>query len=94
MTIDEFNKLDEQQKRFLVCDAEKFFEKSDDFFRYEWFILEDFWVEVKVSYHDRYKREIIARRLQELAGRQQENSWTFSSFAARDNAHSRPSSNR
>ena len=66
MTPEQFNKLDEQKKKFLACNDEKLCEKWDDFFKYELFTIDKFFVEVKIGQMHHFKKQIVAYSLQEV----------------------------
>ncbi|MCW3114685.1 MAG: hypothetical protein JWR18_3081 [Segetibacter sp.] len=57
MTIQDFNSLPESRKKEIIVDAEKLGEYRDkDLARYELFQVDDFFVEVKVSFLFRYRK--------------------------------------
>ena len=60
MTAEEFNSLEQDQQRYLLCDADKISENAYELFREELFKIENLLIEVKVSKFNRYRRQIKA----------------------------------
>ena len=60
MTPEEFNCLEKDQQKFLLCDADKIYEKSSELFREELFKIDDVFVEVKINYFNKFRRQIKA----------------------------------
>jgi hypothetical protein len=60
MTPEEFNRLEKDQQKFLLCDADKISENTGELFREELFQIENVFVEVKISYRGKVKRQIKA----------------------------------
>lgn len=57
MSIQDFNSLPESRKKEIIVDAEKLGEYRDkDLARYELFQVDNFYVEVKVSFLFRYRK--------------------------------------
>lgn len=66
MTAEEFNNLDEQEKRIQLFEAKKICEHSDGFLKYELFYINDFFVETKTSLNRLFKRTITVYELEQL----------------------------
>ena len=60
MTAEEFNCLEKDQQKFLLCDADKISENSGELFKEEVFRIDNAFVEVKISYLNNFKRQIRA----------------------------------
>lgn len=58
MTAEEFNRLDEQSKRVIIFEADKIAENSDYLTKSELFTIDDFFIEVKTSPQNNFKRTI------------------------------------
>jgi hypothetical protein len=66
MTADEFNSLEKEQQKYLLCDADKIAENKNETSKEELFKLENVFIEVKFSNLDRYKRQIKAYGLNQI----------------------------
>ena len=60
MTAEEFNSLEKDQQRFLLCDADKISENTSELFKEELFKIENVFIEVKMSNLNRCRRQIKA----------------------------------
>ena len=60
MTPDDFNNLAKEQQKFLLCDADKIGEVRSELFKEELFKIENVFVQVKISYFNRIRRQITA----------------------------------
>ena len=60
MTAEEFNSLEKDQQRFLLCDADKISENTSALFKEELFKIENVFIEVKMSNLNRCRRQIKA----------------------------------
>lgn len=66
MTAEEFNSLSEQSKRVTIFEADKIEEIKAESDKYELFIIDDFYVEVKTSQRNSFRRSIKTYKLHEL----------------------------
>lgn len=66
MTLDEFNSLDDQSKRFLIFDATKIAERDDDFTKFELFNISNFYIETRTSHQYIFKRTMATYTLNDL----------------------------
>jgi len=66
MTAEEFNCLEKEKQKFLLCDAKKIWENKSALFREELFQIDNMFVEVKISYLNRCKRQIKAYALSQI----------------------------
>jgi hypothetical protein len=67
MTLEEFNKLDDKQKKELLIDAKKLTEREDDVAKYEVFQIDSFLVEVSRSVTHKFRKIIRAYKLPDLS---------------------------
>ncbi|MCW3079854.1 hypothetical protein [Segetibacter sp.] len=59
MTVEQFNNLDEEQKKAAIFDAKKVSERFDrKVIKYELFQIDNFFVETKTSLQHKFKRVI------------------------------------
>lgn len=56
MTIEDFNSLPAQRQKEIIVDAQKVAEFKDDSVKYEVFKIDQFFVEVKVSFLKKYRK--------------------------------------
>ncbi|MDB5250077.1 MAG: hypothetical protein JWQ40_4471 [Segetibacter sp.] len=66
MTPEEFNCLEKDQQKFLLCDADKICENSGELFKEELFKIDNVFIEVKISYLNRFRRQIKAYALSQI----------------------------
>ncbi|MCW3105810.1 MAG: hypothetical protein JWQ09_316 [Segetibacter sp.] len=67
MLIEDFNSLPEDRKMTIIVDAQKIGEyENGDIARYELFRVDNFYVEVKVSFLYRYRKIINAYDLKDV----------------------------
>jgi len=66
MTPEEFNNLEEEKQKFLLCDADKICENRNELFKEELFKIDNLFVEVKINYLNRFKRQIKAYALSQI----------------------------
>lgn len=66
MTIEEFNKLDEGSKRIIIFEAEKVSEVQDEFTKYLLFMIYDFYIEIKTSISNVWKRTIVTYKIDDV----------------------------
>jgi hypothetical protein len=69
VSFENFNSLSDKQKKDLLVDAKKVSEYQQDLVRYELFTLEDFYVEVKIDFLQRYRIITGAYSLQNIPKR-------------------------
>ena len=60
MTAEEFNCLGKETQKFLLCDADKICENNNELFKEELFRIDNLFVEVKISYLNKFRRQIRA----------------------------------
>jgi hypothetical protein len=59
MTVEQFNGLDEEQKKAVIFDAKKISERFDKkTIKYELFQIDNFFIETKTSLQHKFKRVI------------------------------------
>ncbi len=56
MTAQEFDMLDENEKKIVLFEANKISEKKEDVYKTELFQVDDFYIESKVSLYSKNKR--------------------------------------
>ena len=56
MTLENFIILSEQRQKEILVDADKLDERLDNSTKYEFFGIEDFFVEVKTCFAERYRK--------------------------------------
>ncbi|MDQ6813758.1 MAG: hypothetical protein M3040_08480 [Bacteroidota bacterium] len=66
MTPEEFNSLEDAKQKFLLCDADKIWENNNDGCKEEIFKVDNVFVTVKISYLNRFKRQIKACALSQI----------------------------
>lgn len=66
MRMEEFNNLDEENKRLIIFDADKVSEKLIDSTKYELFAIHDFFIETKTSISYNFKRTISTYTIDNL----------------------------
>ena len=66
MRMEEFNNLDEENKRLIIFDADKVSEKLVDSTKYELFAIHDFFIETKTSISYDFKRTISTYTINNL----------------------------
>ncbi|MDQ6815357.1 MAG: hypothetical protein M3040_16600 [Bacteroidota bacterium] len=58
MTVEQFNSLDEEQKKAAIFDAKKVTERVNQVEKYELFQIDNFFIEIKTSLRQRFRRVI------------------------------------
>ena len=58
MTVEEFNNLDEEQKKAAIFDAKKVTERFDPVMKYELFQIDNFFIETRISLQNKFRRVI------------------------------------
>ncbi|GEO12142.1 hypothetical protein [Segetibacter aerophilus] len=66
MTIEQYNNLPDRQKKELLMDASKIDEHEDEISTYEFFRIEDFYVEVSRSVTYKYRRILNTYSLKDI----------------------------
>ncbi|MDB5246783.1 MAG: hypothetical protein JWQ40_1177 [Segetibacter sp.] len=66
MTVEEFNKLDDQNKKVLIFEASKIAERNEDFKKFELFNIDDFFVEIMSSRFLKFRRTMAVYTQQDL----------------------------
>ena len=66
MTPEEFNSLEEAKQKFLLCDADKIWENTNEVFKEELFKIDNVFVGVKISYLNKFRRQIKAYTLSQI----------------------------
>jgi hypothetical protein len=72
MTIDEYNKVPDKQKKHLLVDAEKIAECQDDIATYELFKIDTFVVEVSKSVTYKFRKILNVYPLEEIPSKYSE----------------------
>lgn len=66
MTVEDFEKLSEQDKKVQLFEARKVTERQDSFSKFELFYIDNFFVESKTSKLQLFKRTIKCYSLKDL----------------------------
>ena len=68
MTAEQFDKLDEEQKKILIFEAKKITERFEQRMKFELFQIDNFFVETKTSLQHKFKRVVATFSRKELPG--------------------------
>ena len=66
MTVEEFNNLNEDQKKAAIFDAKKITERFEKRIKFELFQIDNFFIETKISLQNKFKRVIATFSIKEL----------------------------
>jgi 6-phosphogluconate dehydrogenase len=66
MTAEQFNKLNEEQKKVVIFEAKKITERFDEFMKYELFQIDNFFVETRTNVQKKLKRVIATFTRKEI----------------------------
>jgi hypothetical protein len=66
MTVNDFNKLDEDSKKVMIFEAKKVVEKQDGFTKFQLFKIDNFFVETKTTLKNFTKRCLTTYTVREL----------------------------
>jgi hypothetical protein len=58
MTVEQFNNLNEDQKKAAIFDAKKVTERVDKVVKYELFQIDNFFIEIRTSLQHRFRRVV------------------------------------
>lgn len=77
MTVEEFNNLDEEQKKVAIFDAKKITERVDHSEKYELFKIDNFFIETKISLQRKFRRVINTFSPEEVKHKYSSNDLAF-----------------
>lgn len=66
MTVEQFNRLNEEEKKAAIFDAEKVSERFDKMMKFELFQIDNFFIETKTSLQHKFKRVIATFSLKDV----------------------------
>lgn len=67
MTVEQFNNLNEDQKKAAIFDAKKVTERFEQLMKFELFQIDNFFIETKTSLHYKFRRVIATLSQKEVS---------------------------